>query len=154
MKIVLGADHAGFEMKKSLAYTLGDLGHEIVDVGASELDEKDDYPDYMEKMVEEILAVPPPSGGTTAGVMGVFCAGSGEGEGIAANRHKGIRAVVYYGNNRQIVKLSREHNNANVLCLGSRFLSLDEAKEALAIWLGTPFSNDERHVRRLAKIDA
>lgn len=145
MKIVLGADHAGFEMKKSLAYILEDLGHEVVDVGAAELDEQDDYPDYVAKMVDEVLS--------SSGAVGVFCAGSGEGEGIAANRHKGIRAVVYYGNNRQIVKLSREHNDANVLCLGARFMSLDEAKEALAIWLGTPFSGDERHVRRLAKID-
>jgi ribose 5-phosphate isomerase B len=146
MKIVLGADHAGFEMKGVLGVALDQMGHEVVDVGASALDEADDYPDYIEPMVKEILAFP--------GTLGIFCAGSGEGEGIAANRHKGIRAVVYYGSNRDILKLSREHNNANVLCIGARFISMDEAKQALGIWLSTPFSNDERHVRRLAKIDA
>jgi ribose 5-phosphate isomerase B len=145
MKIILGADHAGYEMKGVLSLALQQSGHEIVDVGPKERVEGDDYPDYIVPFVVAMLK--------DESNMGIFCGGSGEGEAIAANRHAGIRAAEYYGGNKEILKLSREHNNANVLCLGARFMSMEEAKEAVKLWLNASFSNDERHVRRLTKID-
>ncbi len=156
MKLILGADHAGFGLKDALKQSLILSGHDVVDVGADEFDEADDYPDFVAPMVEELTKGNPsePEGLPFGGeVMGIFCAGSGEGEAIALNRHKGIRATVYYHHDPQILRLTREHNNSNVLCIGTRFVSAEDAKEAVEMWLSIPFDPTSRHARRLAKID-
>lgn len=145
MKIYIGSDHAGFELKEILVSFLRNEGFEIEDKGAFELNKDDDYPDFI-KPVAEAVANDKES-------LGIILGGSGEGEEISANKIDGIRAAEYYGGNLEIVKLSREHNDANILSLGARFVSVDEAKEAVKIFLETKFSGDERHVRRLNKIE-
>jgi ribose 5-phosphate isomerase B len=145
MKILIASDHAGFELKRVLAEHLRDTGHEVRDMGPHEYVPDDDYPDYISLVAREMEAHP-----STA--RGIVIGGSGQGEAICANKFYGIRAVVYYGGNTDILKLSREHNDANVLSLGARFLSPSEAKKAVKIWLDTPFSGDERHKRRIQKL--
>lgn len=142
----MASDHAGFELKNHLAEYIKTLGFTTVDKGPFSLDPTDDYPDYVRLVAEEILKNPDSS-------RGIIIGGSGQGEAIAVNRFKGIRAIVYYGFKEEIIKLSREHNNANVLSLGAHFISNDEAERAVKLWLQTEFTNDERHVRRLGKID-
>ncbi|MEK7631025.1 MAG: RpiB/LacA/LacB family sugar-phosphate isomerase [Patescibacteria group bacterium] len=146
MKIYLASDHAGFSHKEAIAHMLVVAGHEIIDCGAVSYDAADDYPAFMHKAA---LAVSKDSASRA-----VLFGGSGQGEAIVANRRTGVRAVVYYGGSLDIIKLSREHNDANVLSLGARFLSIDDAKAAVSLWLGTPFSADERHVRRIGDIDS
>lgn len=145
MKIYIATDHAGFEIKEGLIPFLTSLGHDVEDCGARILDAQDDYPDFAAKVAETVPK--------EEGSVGIVLGGTGQGEAMVANRFEGVRAVVYYGGAKEIVTLSREHNNANVLSLGARFLSLDEAKEAVQLWLETPFSNEERHIRRIGKID-
>jgi ribose 5-phosphate isomerase B len=153
MKIYLGSDHAGFELKKVLFNFLKQEGHHPVDMGPAEFDPADDYPDYILPVAEQVAGDPE--------ARGIILGASGQGEAIVANRTRGARAVVYYGPNpitlqsgssHDILVLSREHNDANILSLGARFLSSDAAKEAVRLWLQTPFSGEERHVRRLSKI--
>lgn len=146
MKLILAADHAGFEMKEALKAVYAET-YEIVDVGANALQEGDDYPPYMHAAARLVAAEP-----DTA--RAILFGGSGQGEAMVANRHTGVRAVVYYGGSEEIITLSREHNDANVLSLGARFLTHDEAIAAARVWLATPFSQDERHVRRIGDIDA
>ena len=146
MKIFIGADHAGYEMKNELKKYLEEFGYEVKDMGDSTYDEKDDYPDFIRPVAEMVAKDPENS-------RGIIIGGSGQGEAMVANRLRGVRAAVLYDYNENIVGLSREHNNANVLSLGARFIDLDEAKNAVKIWLETPFSEDERHVRRIKKID-
>lgn len=143
MKIHLGSDHAGFELKEKLVNFLRELGHETVDHGAFASDEKDDYPDFVIP-VARAVAEDPES-------RGVIIGGSGQGEAMAANMVASARAAVIYHYDEKIIALSREHNDANVLSLGARFLSEDEAKRAVKMFLETKFSGDERHVRRLKK---
>jgi ribose 5-phosphate isomerase B len=145
MKIFIGADHAGFTLKGEIILFLENLGYEIEDKGADDFNADDDYPDFISQVAKEVAA--------DNLVKGIIIGGSGQGEAITANRFKGVRAAVYYGGNMDLVKLSREHNNANILSLGARFMTTEEAKDAIKLWLDTPFSNDERHIRRLAKID-
>lgn len=144
MIIHLATDHAGLAYKEALKEYLVGEGIEVVDHGATELLPEDDYPDYMKVCAEAVASDPDNS-------MGVIFGGSGEGEAMVANRVLGIRATVYYGGPTDILTLSREHNAANILSLGARFLSPDEAIQAVALWLSTPFSNEERHVRRISK---
>jgi ribose 5-phosphate isomerase B len=145
MKILIASDHAGFDLKKTLVEYLRDLGHEVRDMGPKEYVADDDYPDYISLVAREMEAHP-----STA--RGIVIGGSGQGEAICANKFYGIRAAVYYGGNTDILKLSREHNDANILSLGARFLSPNEAKKAVKIWLDTAFSGDERHKRRILKM--
>ena len=145
MKIFIGSDHAGFELKKVLIDYLHDLGHDVRDLGPQSYTPEDDYPDFIIPVAKELSHNP-------SMLRGIVIGGSGQGEAIAANKVYGIRAAVYYGGNRDIVKLSREHNDSNVLSLGARFLSMDEARQAVGVWLSTPFSGDERHKRRIMKI--
>ncbi len=147
MKIFLATDHAGFEMKEALAAFLGsDLGHEVVDLGAKAFDPLDDYPDFILLAAREVSRDP-------KGAFGIVLGGSGEGEAMVANRLPNVRCTVYYGGPLDIIRLSREHNDANMLSLGARLLSIDEAKRAVKLWLDTKFSGDERHVRRIKKIE-
>jgi len=144
MKIFIGSDHAGFELKQKLISFIGSLGHEIVDKGAFTHDEHDDYPDFIIPVAEEVVK--------DSTSRGIILGGSGQGEAIAANRVKGARAAVFYGGPLDIVELSREHNDANILSIGARFVSEGEAETAVQLWLETPFSGDERHMRRIKKV--
>lgn len=144
MKLHLATDHAGFAHKEALKAYLLREGIEVMDHGATIFIEDDDYPDYIVPCAQAVAADPDNS-------MGVIFGGSGEGEAMAANRVAGVRAAVYYGGSTDILTLSREHNAANMLSLGARFLTLEECIEAVKFWLNTPFSNDERHLRRLGK---
>lgn len=146
MKIYLGGDHAGYELKKELIVFINDeLQLEAIDEGPYEYNESDDYPDFVSLVAKSVQS--------DTESFGIVLGGSGQGEAICANRFKGVRAAIYYGGNLEILKLSREHNNANVLSLGARFLSSEDAKEAVRLWLETKFSNEERHVRRINKLD-
>ena len=145
MKIFLASDHAGFELKRFLSERLSLAGHEVRDLGAKEFNPEDDYPDFVSVVAKEISRDPSVS-------KGIVIGGSGQGEAICANKFYGVRAAVYYGGNMDIVKLSREHNDANILSLGARFISPSDALNAVTLWLRTPFSGDERHKRRNNKL--
>ena len=145
MTIYIGSDHAGFELKERIKIFLRELEHEIEDLGAHEYNQDDDYPDFVIPVARSVA--------DNGGARGIIFGGSGQGEAIAANRVAGARAAVYYGGSLEIVKLSREHNDANILSLGARFLSEEKAKEAIKLWLDTPFSGEERHARRIKKLE-
>lgn len=145
-KIYIASDHAGFELKSKLIDFLETQGYVIQDMGPFTFDETDDYPDFMSLVAREVSKDPVNS-------LGVIMGGSGQGEAMVANRFPNVRASVYYGGDMEIIKKTREHNDSNVLSLGARFMSVDEAEHALMIWLETPFSGDERHVRRIKKIE-
>lgn len=157
MKIFFASDHAGFEMKQHLIEFVAALGYEIEDCGPKAYDPEDDYPDFILPLARKVAA--------ESGSFGVVIGASGQGEAMAANRIKGVRAVVYYGpsatsqtdtegNVMDLLTASRAHNNANVLSIGARFVGHQDIEKALREWLSTPFSGDERHARRNAKIDA
>jgi ribose 5-phosphate isomerase B len=147
MKIYFATDHAGYEMKEALAsYVEKELGYTVLDMGAHQNDPNDDYTDFIKLVGQEISHDPDLA-------RGIILGGSGQGEAMVANRFPNVRCVVYYGGPLDIVKLSRDHNNANVLSLAARFISLDEAKAAVKLWLDTSFSEDERHKRRLKKLE-
>jgi len=145
MKIYIGSDHAGYELKEKLKAYMQSLNIEVVDKGAFSLNINDDYPDFIVPVAEAVVKDP--------GSLGIILGGSGEGEQISANKIYGARAIEYYGGNLEIVRLGREHNDANILSLGARFVSDDEAENAIEIFINTPFTNDERHVRRIEKIN-
>lgn len=146
MKIYFASDHAGFEMKNVLLPFVKDLGHEVFDLGPTELNPEDDYPIFIERAALEVYKDPVRS-------RAIIFGGSGQGEAMVANRFPNVRATVYYGGNMDIIKLGREHNDSNVLSFGSRFVNLEEAREAVTLWLQTEFTEDSRHVRRLKEID-
>lgn len=145
--IILASDHAGFALKEAVKKFLQEKGYEIDDVGAREYKEGDDYPEYM---VKAAMKVAENMGGS---VRAIIFGGSGEGEAMVANRFPGVRAAVWYGGNEEVLKLSREHNDANVLSFGARFVDEENAKKAVMEWLETPFSGDERHKRRIEEMD-
>lgn len=145
-KIFLGADHAGFELKEYVKKYLIELGMKVEDKGAYEYDNNDDYPDFIVPVAKKVAEDPDNN-------RGIIFGSSGQGEVIAANKIKGIRAALYYGSNIEIVKLSRTHNNTNIISLGARFLTKKEAIKAIKTWLETEFSNAIRHVRRIKKIE-
>ena len=144
-KLYIGTDHAGFELKEALVAFLRAEGHEVEDFGAHSLDALDDYPDFIRPVAEAVAQ--------DKHARGIILGGSGQGEAMCANRVKGARAVVYYGGAVDIVLLSREHNDANILSLGARFIEGEEAKEVVKLWLATPFSGAEKHARRIKKLD-
>lgn len=146
MKIIIASDHAGYELKEKLKKYLGHLGVKCEDVGPKRFEEKDDYPDFVIPVAKKVAKNP-------KSTKGIVIGGSGQGEAIAANKIKGIRAAVFYGGPLDIVKLSREHNDSNILSLASRFLTEEQAKVAVDIWLKTNFPKEERHVRRIKKIE-
>ena len=148
--IHIGADHAGFAMKEALVNYLKKLNYEVIDHGAHFYDEYDDYPDFVAPVGKAVSDRP-------NSIKGIVIGGSGQGEAMAANQFPNVRAVVFYGNkifqNSDIIKLSRQHNDANVLALGARFLTTGEAKDAVRVWLNTPFLGDYKYVRRIKKIE-
>jgi ribose 5-phosphate isomerase B len=146
MTIHLATDHAGFEDKEVLKTYLTEKGYNVVDHGVYTLDPEDDYPDFIYPCAKAVSLEPQSKG--------IIFGGSGQGEAMVANKVSGIRAVVYYGGNEEIITLSREHNDANILSLAGRFLSSLEVIRVSELWLTTPFSGDERHIRRIEKIHA
>lgn len=153
MKILVGSDHAGFGLKEKLISYLKELGYEVEDRGAFEYDETDDYPDFIIPLAREVSKHPNE-------LKGIIFGGSGQGEAMAANKFSDVRAALYYGHGQcvvkeeheSIIKLSREHNDANILSLGARFITEEEMKQVVKEWLDTPFVGNERHQRRLAKM--
>ena len=144
MKILLASDHAGFELKEFLSNHLIQLGYNIEDCGAYKMDSTDDYPDFIIPAAWKVAS--------DSNSRGIIMGGSGQGEAIAANRVKGVRATVYYDGPIDIVKLSRSHNNANILSLGARFISYEKAVEVVIMWLNEPFEGG-RHQKRIDKLD-
>lgn len=145
MKIVLATDHAGYGHKEALKKHLFELGYEVQDFGTNS-SESCDYPDFIFPAARAVAADPD-------GTRGIIFGGSGQGEAMVANRVKGVRATVYYGSSQDILELSRTHNNANVLSIGARFISVEEMKRDVDRWLKTDFPHEERHMRRIQKMD-
>lgn len=160
MKIYLATDHAGFALKEKIKAFLIEKGYEIEDNGAFSLNNEDDYPDFVSRAAEAVS--------NDLSAKAIIFGGSAQGEAIVANKYPNVRAVIFYGlklpigsadatgrasqDPYEILRLTREHNDANVLSLSARFLTLEEAEKAIEIWLNTPFSNGERHMRRIQKI--
>jgi len=147
MRVLLASDHAGFDLKAVLVPFVHSLGYATEDLGPFSYDADDDYPDFVAKVAEQVSAKP-------AEIIGIVIGGSGQGEAMGANRFPQVRAAVFYGGSSRVLSLSREHNDANVLSLGARFVSEEEAKTAVEVWLRTRFSGSERHVRRIKEIDS
>lgn len=143
MKIYIGSDHAGYELKEKLKTYLSSLKYEVEDCGAFTLDNDDDYPDFIQPVAEKVTQNPES--------FGIILGGSGQGEAMCANRVTGVRASVYYGGTLDMIRITREHNNANILSLGTRFITEEEAEQAVELFLATKFSDDPRHLRRLTK---
>lgn len=142
-KIYIASDHVGFALKEKIKKKFL-TRYELEDIGPFSFDKNDDYPDFIIPCAKKVAS--------TKNSLGIVLGGSGQGEAIAANKVKGIRAVVIYSFNKKIIQLSKEHNNANVLSLGARFLTEKQALESIALWLKTPFSGEKRHLRRVEKI--
>jgi len=143
--IVLATDHAGFELKEAVKKSLLELGFEVKDFGALEYEPTDDYPDFINPAAKFISE--------NDNAMGIIFGGSGQGEAMAANRFKGVRAAVFYDGPDEIINLSRLHNNANVLSFGSRFIDAERAKELIKQWLSVEFEGG-RHQKRIEKLDS
>ncbi len=156
MRVYLATDHAGFVLKEALVPFVRELGHDVEDCGAEAFDAQDDYPVFVGSAARKLAADIADGIESRAIVIG----GSGQGEAIVANRHKGVRAVVYYGEvatpdaTLDMIVLSRQHNDTNALSLGARFLSEEMAKDAVRKWLAAPFSGEERHARRIGQIES
>ena len=144
MKIHLATDHAGLELKEKVKLYLSDLNYEVIDHGAYEYDALDDYPDFIFPCANAVS--------NDLESKGIILGGSGQGEAMAANRVKGVRAAVFYNGPEEIIKLSRQHNNANILSLGARFMSEEEMYKIIEVWLSTDFESG-RHQRRIEKLD-
>jgi ribose 5-phosphate isomerase B len=142
MRVYLGSDHAGYELKVHLANHLAKQGYEVVDVGPRAFDPDDDYPSYCVHAGLRVVADP--------GSLGVVVGGSGNGEQIAANKVPGVRAALAW--NEETARLAREHNDANVVSVGARQHKLDEATSIVETFLATPYPSGERHGRRIAQI--
>lgn len=161
MKVYLASDHAGFDLKEKVKQFLSPGGYEVEDCGASSFDPDDDYPDFISKAA---LAVSQNPDSTKAIIFG----GSGQAEAMVANKFKGVRCAVFYSpivpkapadvtgrisqDPFEMIKLSRVHNDANILSIGARFVTVEEANLAAKLWLDTEFKNEERHLRRIGKI--
>lgn len=142
MKVFVASDHAGFELKEKVkGYLLG-KGFDVEDLGALQFDKQDDYPDFIAIAAKKVSENP--------GSFGIIFGKSGAGEAIVANKIKGIRAII--GFSEENVRLARLHNDANVLSLGSAFITPDQANGLIELFIATEFSNEERHKRRIEKI--
>lgn len=141
--IYIASDHAGFELKSKIIEHLQKTGQMVEDCGPSAFDAEDDYPDFIYPCAVKVSK--------NVGSMGIVIGGTGQGEGIMANKVKGIRATVYYGSHEDIVTLGRQHNNANVLAIGARFVNTEQAERAVDLFIETGFDGG-RHGRRIDKI--
>lgn len=160
MKVYLASDHAGFELKEKVKEYLS-TNYEVIDEGAFEINKGDDYPEFIAKAAEKVSSNPENS-------VGIIFGGSGQAEMIVANKFKNVRCGLFYttavpvgaadvtgrqsSDPYEMIRLIREHNNANMLSLAARFLTEDEIKKAVEIFLKTPFSGEERHARRIEEI--
>ncbi len=160
MKVYFATDHAAFELKNKLAeFVRDELGHEVHDCGATVLNQNDDYPEIIASAAHQLSADVLSGHDSRAIVLGA----SGQGEAMVANRFPGVRCALYYGgtgkqndasgNSLDMIASTRAHNDANALSLAGRFLTIDQAKEAVRQFLSTPFSNEERHIRRITQIE-
>lgn len=161
MRIALASDHAGYEQLKELQIYLGSLGHECLNLGPASLNPNDDYPQFVASAAKAVAS--------KQADRGIILGGSGEGEAMAANRFRGVRCTVFYGpavprrlvsaehrkshDPYEIIKLSRQHNDANMLSLAGWFVGLADMKHVIKLWLDTSFSGDERHTRRNNQLD-
>ena len=161
MKIAIGADHAGFDFKEKVKEFLIKEGYSVEDYGAYKFDKDDDYPEFIGKASEAVSKDP-------EGTRGIIFGRSGQAEAMLANKFRNVRCALFYApavpvdavdvtgrvstDSFEIIRLTREHNNANVLCLGTEFINFDTAKQLIDIFLNTEFSDEERHIRRLNKI--
>jgi len=161
MKIYLATDHTGLELKEKLKVFLSGKGFEVEDCGAYDYNPDDDYPDFISKAARGVSNDPENS-------KGIIFGGSGQGEAMVANKFKGVRCAVFYipavpvhsaditgrmsSDPFEMLRLTREHNNANMLSLGFRFLSEEDIFKAVEIFLSAPFTKAERHARRIEKI--
>jgi ribose 5-phosphate isomerase B len=142
MRVHIGSDHAGLELKNALVEHLKSSGHDVVDHGPHFFDALDDYP---------VFCIPAAQGvASENGSFGIVLGGSGNGEQMAANKVKGIRAALVWS--VETAKLAREHNDANVIAIGGRMHPIEVCKELIDVFLATPFSNDERHIRRIGQV--
>ncbi len=139
MRVHIGTDHAGFELKNRLVTQLEKKGHEVTDHGAHEYDALDDYPPFCTDVGEAVVAQP--------GSLGIVIGGSGNGEQIAANKVTGVRAALVW--NEETARLARQHNDANVISVGARQHSEEELEALIDLFLAEPFSGEERHQRRI-----
>jgi ribose 5-phosphate isomerase B len=144
MRVHIGSDHAGFELKQHLVRALADKGYDVVDHGADSYDAEDDYPPYCLATGEAVVA--------DEGSLGVVIGGSGNGEAIAANKVEGVRCALAWS--EDTAKLGRQHNNANVVSVGGRMHTTEEATQLVEWFLETPFSGDPRHQRRIQELAA
>ncbi|MDR2897078.1 MAG: ribose-5-phosphate isomerase [Propionibacteriaceae bacterium] len=142
MRIHIGTDHAGFDLKNAIVTALQARGHEVIDHGADALDSEDDYPVFIIPTAEAVIE--------DQGSLGVVLGGSGNGEVIAANKVPGVRAALLYSHETAI--LARKHNDANVASLGARMFSREQAIDLVLAFISTDFSGAERHARRLAML--
>ena len=142
----MAADHAGFAHKEAIKAWLEAENYPVIDEGAEVYDPEDDFTDLIARAAIAVAEAP-----TTR--IGIIFGGSGQGEAMMANRFPGVRATVYYGGGDDIIKLSREHNDANVLSIGARFVTVDEAKKAIWDWLHLGTSTNEKYARRNHKLD-
>src|SRR3990167_3739650 len=160
MTVYLAADHGGFQLNESLKPFIESLGYTVIDCGAFTYDKNDDYPVFIQAAARKVGADVEKGIDSRAVIIG----GSGQGEAFAANRIKGVRAVVYYGEPARkqtdadgkeidMITSTRDHNDSNILSLGGRFITEEEVKSAVERWLAAPFSGNERHSRRHMMID-
>ena len=162
MKVYLGTDHAGFDLKEKVKMHLEEKGYEVVDCGAHEFDKEDDYPDFIGKAAEAVSKDPQS--------FGIVLGGSGQGEAIVANKIPGVRCALFYAlavppgamdasgktstDPYEMLRLTRAHNDSNMLSLGARFLTEEQSIQAVDTFLEAPFSGEQRHVRRIHKVAA
>ena len=158
--VYLASDHTGFELKKLLIESLKSEGYEIEDCGAFEFNKDDDYPDFISKAADRVSKNPDSKG--------IILGGSGQAEMMVANKFKGVRCALFYAaavpvrtaditgrmstDPYEMIRLTREHNNSNMLSIGVRFVSDEEVLKVAKLWLETPFPGEERHIRRIEKI--
>ncbi|MBK6886107.1 MAG: ribose-5-phosphate isomerase [Tetrasphaera sp.] len=144
MRVHIGGDHAAYDLLGDLVTYLEEEGHEVVNHGPTSYDPEDDYPVYVLRAAEAVAGEP--------GTLGVVLGGSGNGEQIAANKVAGIRAALCY--NDELAQLARQHNNAQVISIGARMNTVEQARSMVSTFLATPFSAEERHARRIGLLSA
>mgnify|MGYP001589181218 FL=1 len=144
ISVYLGSDHAGFYLKERTKRHLAGKEIPIIDMGAYSYNKEDDYTDFIMPVARKVAK--------NSNTLGIIFGGSGQGEAMAANKIKGIRCAVYYGRDEQILKLSKEHNNSNMLSIGARFVASGKIEKIADLWIKAKFSDKTRHKRRVKKL--